>query len=239
MFASVTEYGIVGRAFKNDICRLLLINPRDFTSDPYQRVDDTSYGGGAGMVMKIEPLELAMQSAYLQQQEFLVKKPMRVCLSPQGQVLNQALINQMSNEEGVIFVCGRYEGIDERFLETNIDLEVSVGDYVVSGGELPAMLLIDAIVRQLAGVVNDSSSITQDSFMHGLLDYPHYTKPQDYKGKKIPDVLLSGNHEQIKLWRLQMSLWRTFKRRPELLQSKNMTNIESRLLDEMIFKNQS
>ena len=237
MFASITEHGVTSRAFKNDICKLLMLNPRDFTTDPYRRVDDKSFGGGPGMVMKIEPLELAMKAAMLHQESLAVKQPLRVYMSPQGKVINQTMVNNLTKERGIIFVCGRYEGVDERFLEANIDLEISTGDYVVSGGEIPAMLVIDAIMRQIPMVLNDVESAECDSFMNGLLDHPHYTTPREHNGVGVPDVLLSGNHKQIDLWRLQMSLWRTYQRRPDLLQLRTMTKLESRLLNEMIQKN--
>lgn len=236
MFDSITQYGVTSRAFNNNICKLFTLNPRDFTTDPYHRIDDKSFGGGPGMVMKIEPLELAMKSAILQQESLAVKKPLRVYMSPQGKNINQALINILAKESGIIFVCGRYEGVDERFLESNIDLEISAGDYVVSGGEIPTMLIIDAIMRQIPLVLNDQESANRDSFMDGLLDHPHYTIPREYNGVSVPEVLLSGNHKQIQLWRLQMSLWHTYQKRPDLLQSRTMTKLESGLLDEMIQK---
>jgi tRNA (guanine37-N1)-methyltransferase len=236
MFESISKFGVTRRAFDNKICALYTSNPRDFTNDPYKRVDDKAFGGGPGMVMKVEPLELAIKEATSQQKTHGVVAPLRIYLSPQGKVVNQQLVNELALHDGLIFVCGRYEGVDERFIERNIDLELSIGDFVVSGGELPAMLLIDSIMRQLPGVLNDKESAVQDSFMNNLLDYPHYTLPREYNGTNVPDVLLSGNHRQIELWRLQMSLWRTYQRRPDLLQSKNMTKIESGLLKEMIEK---
>lgn len=234
MFAAITEYGITRRAFDNKTCEIMTINPRDFTTDPYRRIDDKVYGGGSGMVMKIEPLELALEAACTAQQNRGIRKPLKVYLSPQGQVVNQTLINQLVEAKGIVLVCGRYEGIDERFIEEHIDMEISIADIVVSGGELPAMLLIDSIMRQIPGVLNDHESAINDSFMNGLLDYPHYTTPREYKGKNVPEVLLGGNHEQIKKWRLQMSLLRTFLRRPDLLEKRNLTKIESRLLEDAL-----
>lgn len=234
MFAAITNYGITKRAFDNNLCKIMTINPRDFTTDPYRRIDDKAYGGGAGMVMKAEPLELALDSGLATQRKLGVSNPLKIYLSPQGQPINQTLVNQLALNPGVILVCGRYEGIDERFIERNIDLEISVADTVVSGGELPAMLLIDSIMRQIPGVLNDQESAINDSFMNGLLDYPHYTTPQQYKGTTVPKVLLSGNHEQIQKWRLQMSLLRTAKRRPDLIARRNLTKIESRLLEEAL-----
>ena len=233
LFDSLTNYGISGRAFKNNICQLTRFNPRDFTQDTYHRIDDKPFGGGPGMVMKVEPLELALEAATTHMQSCGIAKPLRISLSPQGIVADQALINQLALEDGIIFVCGRYEGIDERFTETHIDMEISIGDFVVSGGELPTMLLIDGIIRHLPGVLNDQESAVRDSFMNGLLDYPHYTQPREHRGLKVPDVLLSGDHKQIELWRLQMSLWRTYQRRPDLLEKRVLTKLESRLLLEL------
>lgn len=238
MFNSLSQFGITRRAFTNKICELFLVNPRDFTTDPYHRIDDKPFGGGSGMIMKAKPLELAINKAIQQQKALAVEKSLKIFLSPQGKPVNQDLINSLSEQKGIVFVCGRYEGVDERFIEQNVDMELSVGDIVVSGGELPAMLIIDAIMRQLPGVLNDEESALTDSFMNGLLDYPHYTTPRDYNGSSVPDVLLSGNHKQINEWRLQQSLWRTYKRRPELLQKRTLTKIESGLLEEMINKSE-
>ncbi|MFN8769477.1 MAG: tRNA (guanosine(37)-N1)-methyltransferase TrmD [Neisseriaceae bacterium] len=238
MFDSITKFGVTSRAFENNICYLNFNNPRDFTNDPYKRVDDKPFGGGPGMVMNVEPLELAFKQAVLEQRDFGVVKPLCIYMSPQGKSATQNLVNDLALKDGIIFVCGRYEGVDERFIESNVDLEISIGDFVVSGGELPAMMLIDSIMRQIPGVLNDKESARNDSFMNELLDYPHYTLPRSYCGVDVPDVLLSGNHKQIELWRLQMSLWRTYVRRPDLLQSRKLTEIESGLLEEMI-KNQS
>ncbi len=237
MFSAICQDGIVARALANDLFNLDLINPRDFTTDNYRRIDDKTFGGGAGMVMKLEPLELALASIKCKYQQKGLKKTKVVYLSPQGKKTDQAVINQLSLYDGVTFVCGRYEGIDERFIQRNVDLELSIGDFVVSGGELPTMLLIDAVVRQLPGAMNSYESVINDSFMNGLLDCPHYTIPRDYNGDKVPEVLFSGNHEQIRKWRLQQSLWRTYQRRPELLASKQLTKEESRLLDEILSRN--
>jgi tRNA (guanine37-N1)-methyltransferase len=234
MFESITKYGITSKAFDNELCYLNFNNPRDFTFDSYKRVDDKPFGGGPGMVMKVEPLELAMKEAISQQSYYGVEKPLKVYLSPQGKLVNQVIINDLLRENGIIFVCGRYEGVDERFICRNIDLELSIGNFVVSGGEIPAMILVDAIMRQIPGVLNDKDSAKFDSFMNGLLDYPHYTLPRNYHGDSVPDVLLSGNHRQIELWRLQMSLWRTYQRRPELLRLKELTKVESGLLNQML-----
>jgi tRNA (guanine37-N1)-methyltransferase len=240
MFQSLTAFGVSARACNNNICKIEVINPRDFADGAYHKVDDKAFGGGAGMVMKIEPLELALSAAVNAQHQLGVVKPLKIYLSPQGKAVNQQLINELkTNEGGIVFVCGRYEGVDERFIERNIDLELSIGDFVVSGGEIPAMLIMDAIMRQIPGVLNDQESALNDSFMHGLLDYPQYTLPRVYQGLEVPPVLLSGNHKQISLWRLRMSLWRTYQRRPELLQSKTLTKLESRLLEEIIQEQKS
>lgn len=236
IFDAISQYGITQRALDKKLCSLITYNPRDFTLDNYHRVDDKSFGGGPGMVMKIEPLEKSLEKAILDQQNNGVKKPLKIFLSPQGKQINQEIINQLSSEDGIIFVCGRYEGVDERFIENNIDLEISIADIVVSGGEIPAMIVMDALIRKIPGAVNDQESVNLDSFMDGLLDYPHYTHPRDYKGSMVPDVLLSGNHKQINEWRLKMSLWRTKQRRPELLAKRKLNKLETRLLNELLDK---
>ncbi len=237
MFESLTSRGVIARANSNDLFKLILINPRDYTNDNYRRIDDKTFGGGAGMVMKIEPLELALNDLKQKMLELDVVDPLVVYLSPQGKVVTQNYVNELSDLTGMIFVCGRYEGIDERFIERNVDVELSIGDFVVSGGELPAMLVIDSIIRQLPGAMNSVESVQNDSFMNGLLDCPHYTIPRDYHGATVPQELLSGNHKLIEEWRLGQSLWRTYVRRPELLQDKQLTKKESRLLAEMISRN--
>lgn len=232
MFSALTNSGITKYALTQNICSLSTFNPRDYTTDPYRRIDDKSFGGGPGMVMKIEPLELALHDATAVQANLGVKTPLCVYLSPQGQRANQNLVNNLAKQAGIIFVCGRYEGVDERFIQRNVDLEISVGDFVVSGGELPAMLLLDAIIRQIPGVLGNQESVTNDSFMNGLLDYPHYTHPREYNGDNVPEVLLSGNHKEIEKWRLQMSLLCTLQKRPDLLENRTLTKIESGLLEE-------
>jgi tRNA (guanine37-N1)-methyltransferase len=239
LFDGLTSYGITSQAFEKKICSLLRFDPRDYATDNYRKVDDKPFGGGPGVVMKVEPLEKALEAALEAFRKLQIVHPLRIYLSPQGKIVNQQMINELSREAGLIFVCGRYEGIDERFIEANIDIELSIGDFVVSGGELPAMLIMDAIIRHLPGVVQNSGSVIQDSFMNGLLDYPTFTVPREYRGKSVPSILLSGNHKQIELWRLQMSLWRTYCRRPDLLQHKKLNKIESRLLQEMIEKHES
>lgn len=237
MFDCLSHDGVIGRALSRDLFKLVMVNPRDYTTDNYRRIDDKTFGGGAGMVMKIEPLELALAAAKQRLEELAVTNPLVVYLSPQGKKVDQSQINSLVSETtGIILVCGRYEGIDERFIQRNVDLELSIGDFVVSGGELPAMLIVDALVRQLPGTMNSFESVTNDSFMNGMLDCPHYTVPREYHGSAVPQVLLSGNHEQIRKWRLQQSLWRTYQRRPELLNGQTLTKEESRLLSEMIEK---
>ncbi|MEN9946844.1 MAG: tRNA ((37)-N1)-methyltransferase TrmD [Pseudomonadota bacterium] len=236
MFDNLLNFGITARANAKQLFELQAISPRDFTTDNYRRIDDKTFGGGAGMVMKIEPLELALIQAQQHQQAKGNLKPLVVYMSPQGQQVNQAIINQLVQQQGIIFVCGRYEGIDERFIQRNVDLELSIGDFVVSGGELPAMLVIDALIRQLPGAMNSQQSVNQDSFMNGLLDCPHYTQPRNYHGDLVPEILCSGNHKQIEQWRLQQSLLRTYQRRPELLQQRKLTKEESRLLNDLGIK---
>lgn len=219
MFAALTEYGISRRAANNQLFTLSTWNPRDYANDRHQTVDDRPYGGGPGMVMMIEPLKAAMDAA----KAWLAEngKPSRVIyLSPQGRVLNQAGVQDLAkavNDENLLLIAGRYEGIDERLLQKEVDEEWSIGDYVLSGGELPAMVLLDAVIRLLPGALGHESSAVEDSFSDGLLDCPHYTRPEVYEGQAVPSVLLSGNHAAIKQWRLEQSQERTRQRRPDLL----------------------
>lgn len=237
MFESITNYGITARAFEREICQLFTVNPRDFTKDKYHKVDDKGFGGSAGAVMKIEPLELALKQAVSNLDQQGVTNLRKIYLSPQGQRVDQAMINSLVKDcDGMVLVCGRYEGVDERFIERNIDLELSIGDLVVSGGELPAMLLMDSIIRHLPNALNDENSAQEDSFMNGLLDFPHYTMPRVYKGDSVPEVLLSGDHKQIKRWQMQMSLWRTYLRRPDLLKLCKLTKEQSGLLEDMYWE---
>ncbi len=231
MFECITKYGITSKAYNNNLYELNCINPRDYTTNIHKKIDDKTYGGGPGMVMMVEPLDLAMKKAIELSKDTV---PLKVYLSPQGKTVNQDMIKNLSLEKSIIFVCGRYEGVDERFIENNIDLELSLGDFVISGGELPAMAIMDGIIRHLPNALHDCNSAVMDSFMNGLLDYPHYTVPRVYKNNSVPDILLSGNHKQIERWRLQMSLWNTFKKRPELIKKRNLNKLESGLLDEII-----
>lgn len=228
MFAAITEYGITSRAVKQGLLELNCWNPRSFTEDRHQTVDDRPFGGGPGMVMKIQPLEDALAAA-----KQSIGGPAKVIyLSPQGRQLKQAAVSALAKEEALILIAGRYEGIDERFIETYVDEEWSIGDYVLSGGELPAMVLIDAVTRLLPGALNHADSALEDSFSDGLLDCPHYTRPVRYAGKDVPEVLLSGNHEHIRRWRLQQALGRTAERRADLLDSRSLSGEEKMLLDE-------
>jgi len=217
MFAAVTQHGITRRALEEGRWAWHGWNPRDFAENAWRTVDDRPYGGGPGMVMQAAPLEKAIAAAKTRQAGLGVTKSRVICLSPQGRPLTHRRVIELTNEPGLILLCGRYEGIDERLIERLVDEEISIGDFVLSGGELPAMALIDAVVRQLPGVLGDAASAVEDSFVTGLLDCPHYTRPEIYEGQAVPEVLISGNHERIRRWRLKQSLARTGKRRPELL----------------------
>lgn len=237
MFDAISKYGITARALENKLYELTLWNPRDFTSDNHHTVDDRPFGGGPGMVMLIEPLEKAIKAAKGRQNEAGVAKPKVIHLSPQGKPLTHEIVVGLSKEPGLVLLASRYEGVDERLLSSLVDEEYSMGDYVLSGGELPAMALIDAVVRQLPGSLGDADSAAEDSFVNGLLDCPHYTRPDDYRGVKVPQVLMSGNHAEIKKWRLKQSLARTRARRPDLLAARSLSKEESRLLAEIDAEN--
>ncbi|MEW6332351.1 MAG: tRNA (guanosine(37)-N1)-methyltransferase TrmD [Pseudomonadota bacterium] len=227
MFEAVSQYGITSRAVKNGLLTLRVWNPRDYAEDKHRSVDDRPYGGGPGMVMMIEPLRRAIEDARQQQPGAKV-----IYLSPQGRQLDHAAVLELSRREGMILLAGRYEGIDERLLEMEVDEEWSLGDYVLSGGELAAMVLIDAVTRQLPGALGDEDSAQQDSFVEGLLDCEHYTRPEEYAGQKVPEVLLSGDHEKIRRWRLKRSLGRTWLRRPDLLERLTLNQEQKQLLEE-------
>lgn len=233
MFDAISKYGITARALENRIYDLTLWNPRDFASDNHRTVDDRPFGGGPGMVMLIEPLGKAIKAARDRQNKAGVAKPRVIHLSPQGKPLTHKIVVSLSKEQGLVLLASRYEGVDERLLASQVDEEYSMGDYVLSGGELPAMALIDAIVRQLPGSLGDADSAAEDSFVNGLLDCPHYTRPEEYQGAKVPAVLMSGNHAEIKKWRLKQSLARTRARRPDLLAARPLSKEESRLLAEL------
>ena len=230
MFEAVTDYGITARALQQGLLELGLVNPRDFTRDNHRTVDDRPYGGGPGMVMMVEPLRDAIRTAR-QASEI----PARVAyLSPQGRRLDQSGLIELAGRERIILVCGRYEGIDERLIQTEVDEEWSIGDYVLSGGELAAMVLIDGVTRLLPGALGHEDSATEDSFMQGLLDCPHYTRPEQFAGMTVPPVLLSGDHAAIRRWRLKQALGRTWLRRPEMVTELELDREQQDLLAEFI-----
>lgn len=226
MFDAI-RLGVTGRAIDKGLAELVLWNPRDYTEDVHQTVDDRPYGGGPGMVMKVEPLLAAIQAAKAQSPASKV-----VYLSPQGQRFVQATAVAATQTSGIILIAGRYEGIDERVIHSFVDEEWSLGDFVLSGGELPAMVVIDSMIRLLPGALGHAESAEQDSFSDGLLDCPHYTRPENILEQDVPSVLLSGDHEKIRLWRLQQALGRTWLRRPDLLEGRELNKQEQELLDE-------
>ncbi|MEQ1773005.1 MAG: tRNA (guanosine(37)-N1)-methyltransferase TrmD [Burkholderiales bacterium] len=232
MFDALTESGIVGRARDRRVYQFLPWNPRDFAVNTHRTVDDRPYGGGPGMVMMAEPLEKAVSAARQRQISAGVRKPRVIYLSPQGRLLTHELVMSLAAEQGLVLLAGRYEGVDERVIARQIDDEISIGDYVLSGGELAAMVVMDSVIRQLPGVLGDAESAEQDSFVSGLLDCPHYTRPEVYEGVAVPPVLMSGNHADITRWRLKQALGRTQQRRPDLLAVRGVSNDERALLDE-------
>jgi tRNA (guanine37-N1)-methyltransferase len=233
MIEGAVRYGITGRALERSLWRLWCVNPRDYATDNYRTIDDRPYGGGPGMVMLADPLEQALDAAAGHiAADGGPARPKVVYLSPQGRRLDHALVMALKEEGSLVLLAGRYEGIDERLLSRRVGLEVSIGDYVVSGGEFPALVLIDAMVRQLPGAMNDPESIVDESFAAGLLDCPQYTRPESVAGMTVPAVLLSGNHARIRRWRLKQALGRTWMRRPDLLAGRRMSDEEARLLEE-------
>ncbi|CAA6805368.1 MAG: tRNA (Guanine37-N1) -methyltransferase (EC [uncultured Thiotrichaceae bacterium] len=226
MVQAVVNGGVTGRAADRELIHLNCINPRDFTTDVHRTVDDRPYGGGPGMVMKPDCLVEAIRSAKSKMSDRKV-----IYLSPQGKTLNQSMLQEASKSAGLILLCGRYEGIDERVLELDVDEEWSLGDYVLSGGELGAMVIVDGITRLLPSVLGHSESANQDSFSDGLLDCPHYTRPEKFEGLSIPAVLKSGNHQEIERWRKMQALGRTFQKRPDLLDKLELTEQDKILLD--------
>jgi tRNA (guanine37-N1)-methyltransferase len=230
MVAAAAGYGVTGRAIERNIVSLSVWNPRDYTQDRHRTVDDRPYGGGPGMVMKYQPLHDAVNDA----KQAGTKTAKVVYLSPQGRPISQALLSDASEVEQLILVAGRYEGIDERFVELDCDDEWSIGDYVISGGELAALVVIDAVTRLLPGVLGDEGSAQQDSHSDGLLDCPHYTRPERLEGHSVPEVLLGGNHADIDRWRMKQALGRTWQRRPDLLKKKNLSAEQENLLKEFI-----
>jgi tRNA (guanine37-N1)-methyltransferase len=235
MFSALTASGITRRAFEQKRCELSLWNPRDFTSDNHRTVDDRPYGGGPGMVMMAAPLESAIVAARARQQQAGLPQPRTIYLSPQGAPLDHRKAVQLATEPGLVLLCGRYEAVDQRLLDRCVDEEISLGDFVLSGGELPAMALMDAVIRLLPGVLNDDASAVEDSFVNGLLDCPHYTRPEVYEGVPVPDVLLGGHHAQIAKWRRAKSLEATLKMRPELIAQARTQGLLSKA-DEAVLK---
>lgn len=229
LFQILAGHGVTGRALDRGIAELHLWNPRDYTQDVHRTVDDRPYGGGPGMVMKVEPLRSALKAARSAAPESRV-----AYLTPQGRTLDQGAIKNIAAKSGWILIAGRYEGIDERLVEHYVDEEWSVGDYVLSGGELPAMVVMDAVIRLLPGTLGHADSAQEDSHMAGLLDYPHYTRPEEIAGERVPPVLLSGDHGAIEHWRLQQAIGRTWLRRPDLLASRGLSVEEQTLLNEFI-----
>ncbi len=230
MVNTIAAYGVVGRAIDRELISLECQNPRDFTDDVHRTVDDRPYGGGPGMVLKYAPAAAAIAAA---KEQLPAGSPV-VCLSPQGTVFDQAVAQRIAGLSGIVFLAGRYEGIDERLLESVVDEELSLGDFVLSGGEIAAMAVIDAVARLLPGVLGDEASALQDSFMEGLLDHPHYTRPEEVDGRRVPDVLLSGDHARIAKWRHQQALGRSFERRPDLLEKLELDDEQQTLLDEYL-----
>ena len=232
MFLAISDYGVTGRAFKENIVNLNLLNPREFSTDFHNTIDDKTYGGGPGMLMMADPLVESIEASKKRQSKLGIKNSKVIHMTPRGKLLSHNEVKRLLGCEGLVIISSRYEGIDERVNDW-IDEEISIGDYVLSGGELPAMTMMDCLIRQLPGVLNDDESATQDSFVNGLLDHSHFTRPEVYKKMKVPEVLLSGNHEKIRLWRLKESLKLTLKKRPDLLAQKLLTKEETRLLEEI------
>ena len=234
LFPDMIEAGlhtsVTGRALKNGYIHLSAVNIRDYSKDKHKHVDDYPYGGGAGMLMQAEPVYLAYEAIANR----TAKKPRVVYLTPQGQVFNQAMAREMAQEEDLVFLCGHYEGIDERVLEEIVTDYVSIGDYVLTGGELPALVLADAVSRMVPGVLSSDECFEEESHFSGLLEYPHYTKPAVWRGKPVPEVLLSGHHGNIEKWRRQQALLRTAKKRPEMLEKTVFTKEEQALLEKAL-----
>ena len=226
MFKAITDYGVTGRAVENKLLSVRLWNPRDYTEDNHRTVDDRPFGGGPGMVMKVEPLRKAIADA----RNAAPPKIKTIYLSPQGKKVDQEMLRQAALAPGWILLAGRYEGVDERLIESELDEEWSIGDYVLSGGELAAMVIIDGLARLLPGALGHEDSADQDSFVNGLLDYPHYTRPEQIDGQSVPAVLLSGDHQAIARWRLKQALGRTWQRRPDLLETMQLDDLQKELL---------
>ena len=216
MFAALSEHGVTSRGFKQGLWTSRVWNPRDFTEDTYRRIDDRPYGGGPGMVMMPGPISLCLDGIHSSAVAESIEPV--ILMSPQGRRLDQALLLELATQPRLCLIAGRYEALDQRLIDRRVTMEVSVGDFVVSGGELPAMMLMDALIRRIPGVVNDGDSILQDSFEDGLLDCPHYTRPEIFEGERVPEVLLSGHHLNIERWRRDQKLKVTWQRRPDLIQ---------------------
>ncbi|CEP68337.1 tRNA (guanine-N1-)-methyltransferase, bacteria [Moorella glycerini] len=231
MFTGFLNTSIIKRAREQGHLTVNLVDIRDYTRNKHRSVDDYPFGGGPGMVMQAEPIFLAVEA--LLPGADAVRPPI-ILLSPQGEVFNQALASELAGQERLILICGHYEGVDERVRQFLVNREISIGDYVLTGGELPAMVIIDAVTRLLPGVLGDPAGATEDSFAMGLLEYPQYTRPRSFRGLEVPEVLLSGNHEQIRLWRRQQALERTWRRRPDLLAKLELSLEDRRLLAEII-----
>lgn len=229
LVTAVIQHGVVGRAADKGLFELVVWNPRDYTTDKHRTVDDRPYGGGPGMLMKVEPLQACIQAVKQHSPDAKL-----IYLSPQGALLKQQQINQAALSEQLIFLCGRYEGIDERIIEQEVDEEWSIGDYVISGGELAAMVCIDAITRQIPGVLGHQDSAQLDSFSQGILDCPHYTRPEEINGHKVPEVLLNGHHQQILDWRDKQALGKTWLKRPDLLNGLQLDERQQSLLQDFI-----
>lgn len=230
MFRSVTDFGVTGQAVKKGLLSIETWNPRDFTHDKHRTVDDRPYGGGPGMLMMVQPLRDAIHTA----KAASPGKTKVIYLSPQGRKLDQKGVEELATNKNLLLICGRYEGIDERIIQSEVDEEWSIGDFVMTGGEIPAMTLIDSVSRFVPGVLGDFASAEEDSFANGLLDCPHYTRPEVLDDKEVPAVLMSGNHKDIRQWRLKQSLGRTWLRRPELLENLALTDEQEQLLAEFI-----
>ncbi|MFT5532072.1 MAG: tRNA (guanine37-N1)-methyltransferase [Burkholderiaceae bacterium] len=228
MFTALTQSGITRRAFEQSKWGLSLWNPRDFTNDNHRTVDDRPYGGGPGMVMLAKPLEAAIAASKVRQQELGLTVPRVVYLSPQGSALTHSRVMQMALEPGLVLLCGRYEAVDQRLIDRCVDEEISLGDFVLSGGELPAMALMDAVIRQLPGALHDDASAVEDSFVNGLLDCPHFTRPELSEGMAVPSVLMGGNHAEILKWRREQALAATLRKRPDLIVTARAAGVLSR-----------
>ena len=237
MFAALTQSGITRRAFDQNNCALKLWNPREFTTDKHRTVDDRPYGGGPGMVMMVQPLQSAIAAAKLRQTEQGLTPPKVIYLSPQGKALTHQKVVQLSTQSGLVLLCGRYEAVDQRLINSCVDEEISLGDFVLSGGELPAMALMDAVIRQLPGVLNDEDSAVQDSFVNGLLDCPHYTRPEVIEGVSVPEVLLGGNHADIEQWRREQALLATQMKRPDLIIKARAAGLLSKADEQFLKRN--